>query len=72
MAWSGELSNQMIGRVMALAVMWLIVGGIAWAVSRVSPNVGLFVFWGFGALVTIGGIRGMIREYKYQRGKISN
>ncbi len=56
-----SLSTQLVSRVLVIAMFW----GIAWGVGWLTGS--SIAFYLIGALGTIMGIKGIIREIRFQR-----
>ena len=56
-----SLSTQLLSRVLVIATFW----GVGWGVGWLTGSSIAFYF--IGALGTVVGIRGIIREIKFQR-----
>jgi hypothetical protein len=56
-----SLSTQLISRVLVIAMSW----GIAWGVGWLAGS--NIAFYLIGALGTVVGVRGIVREIRFQR-----
>ena len=62
----GELVNQIVARILVIVLGF----GIAWLLAKgtalIAPSWETPVFAGFAAIWLIGGVRGLIREVRFQ------
>jgi hypothetical protein len=64
-----DLSAQIIARVVVIVLGFGVAWGLAWVTALVAPTWETAVFAGFASIWTVIGVRGIIREVRFQRSR---
>jgi hypothetical protein len=56
-----SLSTQLLSRILVIAVFWAIAWGVGWLTGST------IAFYVIGALATVIGLQGIVREIRFQR-----